>query len=45
MTAVNFQTELDQLKGVLHSFAYKLTKNQEDSNDLYQETAYRALVN
>ncbi len=45
MTTLNFQTELSQLKIVLHRFAYKLTNNQEDSKDLYQETAYRALVN
>lgn len=45
MATVNFQSELYRLKGVLHSFAYKLTKNQEDSKDLYQETAYRALMN
>lgn len=45
MATTNFNAELDQLKGVLHSFAYKLTKNSEDSKDLYQETAYKALVN
>lgn len=45
MATVNFQSELYQLKNVLHGFAYKLTRNQDDSKDLYQETAYRALVN
>lgn len=45
MATVNFQSELYQLKNVLHGFAYKLTRNQDDSKDLYQETAYRALMN
>ena len=45
MSTLNFSSEINQLQGVLHSFAYKLTKNSEDSKDLYQETAYRALVN
>ena len=45
MAAVNFQSELYELKNVLHGFAYKLTRNQNDSKDLYQETAYRALRN
>jgi len=45
MTTVNFQSELSELKVALHSFAFKLTKNREDSEDLYQETAYKALVN
>ena len=30
---------------MLHSFAYSLTKNTDDSKDLYQETAYRAMMN
>ncbi len=29
----------------MHSFAYKLTKNVEDSRDLFQETMFRALKN
>lgn len=45
MSTINFSSEIDKLQGVLHSFAYKLTKNTEDSKDLYQETAYRALMN
>lgn len=45
MATINFSREIDKLQSVLHSFAYKLTKNSEDSKDLYQETAYRALVN
>lgn len=45
MSTINFSREIDELQGVLHNFAFKLTKNTEDSKDLYQETAYRALVN
>ena len=45
MASLNFDTELEQMKGILYSFAFKLTKNNEDSKDLYQETAFRALVN
>lgn len=45
MATLNFSSEINKLQGVLYSFAYKLTKNSEDSKDLYQETAYRALVN
>ena len=30
---------------MLRSFALNLTKNKENANDLYQETAYRALTN
>ncbi|MCH2023983.1 MAG: RNA polymerase sigma factor [Saprospiraceae bacterium] len=45
MLSVNFSIELNKLNNVLHNFAFKLTRNQEDSKDLYQETAYRALVN
>jgi len=29
----------------LRSFAYNLTKNDEDAKDLYQETAFRAMTN
>lgn len=45
MSTINFSSEINKLQGVLHNFAFKLTKNNEDSKDLYQETAYRALVN
>ncbi len=33
------------MNSVLNSFAYNLTKNIEDAKDLFQETAYRAMVN
>ncbi|WMX14035.1 MULTISPECIES: RNA polymerase sigma factor [unclassified Aureispira] len=45
MSAINFTQEISNLEGVLNNFAFKLTRNREDSKDLYQETAYRALVN
>ncbi len=45
MTPMEFNTKLNTLTTLLHSFAYKLTKNVEDAKDLYQETAYRALFN
>lgn len=45
MTISEFSSKLDELSGMLHSFAYKLTRNTEDSKDLYQETAYRAISN
>jgi RNA polymerase sigma-70 factor (ECF subfamily) len=45
MTSVEFNTKLDSLNRLLHSFAYNLTKNSEDAKDLYQETTYRALNN
>ncbi len=45
MLALNFNNEITKLQSVLHNFAYKLTKNSEDTKDLFQETAYRAYVN
>jgi RNA polymerase sigma-70 factor, ECF subfamily len=45
MTTVEFSSSLNQMSSLLHSFAYNLTKNIEDSKDLFQETAYRALSN
>jgi len=45
MSAVNFTQEISNLENVLNNFAFKLTRNREDAKDLYQETAYRALVN
>jgi RNA polymerase sigma-70 factor (ECF subfamily) len=45
MLALNFNNEINKLQSVLHNFAFKLTKNSEDTKDLFQETAYRAFVN
>jgi RNA polymerase sigma-70 factor (ECF subfamily) len=40
-----FNEQLLKLRTPLRSFAYKLTQNNEDAKDLYQETTYRALSN
>lgn len=45
MTKTDFNRKLDILSPSLKSFAYNLTKNQEEAKDLYQETAYRAITN
>ncbi|MEM8524235.1 MAG: RNA polymerase sigma factor [Bacteroidota bacterium] len=45
MSTLEFDTKFDQMSTLLHSFAYNLTKNQEDAKDLYQETAFRAMTN
>lgn len=45
MSQPEFYNRFDQLSTLLHSFAYNLTKNVEDAKDLFQETAYRAMVN
>ena len=45
MTSMEFNSKLNGLTTLLHSFAYNLTKNMEDAKDLYQETAFRALSN
>ena len=45
MSTVEFSGQINEMANMLQAFAYKLTKNSEDSKDLYQETAYRALTN
>ncbi|MCH2043766.1 MAG: RNA polymerase sigma factor [Saprospiraceae bacterium] len=45
MSTLEFNNKLNELSGLLQAFAYKLTKSVDDSKDLYQETAYRALTN
>lgn len=45
MSQLEFYKKFDQMTSLLHSFAYNLTKNVEESKDLFQETAYRALTN
>jgi len=42
MSVEAFNEELARIKGVLFTFAIRLTKNQEDAKDLIQETALRA---
>lgn len=45
MSTIEFDSKFDHLTSSLNSFAYNLTKNQEDAKDLYQETAFRAMTN
>jgi len=45
MSSIEFSMQFDQLTAVLNSVAYNLTKNREEAQDLYQETAYRAISN
>ncbi len=45
MSTLEFNTKFDLLTIALRSFAYNLTKNDEDAKDLYQETAFRAMTN
>ena len=45
MSTTDFDHQLSSLSGPLHTFAYKLTKNNEEAKDLYQETAFRAISN
>lgn len=42
---MNFRTELIGVQEDLHRFAYKLTTNYEEANDLVQETSLKALDN
>jgi len=45
MSTLEFDSNFYKLNIALRSFAYKLTKNDEDAKDLYQETAFRAMTN
>ena len=45
MSTLEFYNKFSALDSIMHSFAYKLTKNSEDSRDLFQETMFRALKN
>lgn len=45
MSTAEFSGQINEMANMLQAFAYKLTKNSEDSKDLFQETAYRALTN
>ena len=44
MTALEFNHKLLGLKGNLQYFAYSLTSNQEDADDLIQDTFLKAIV-
>lgn len=45
MSTIEFNNKFNTLTSSLNSFAYNLTKNNEDAKDLYQETAFRAMTN
>ena len=45
MSTLEFNNNFNTLTSSLNSFAYNLTKNNEDAKDLYQETAFRAMTN
>ncbi|MFK7933467.1 MAG: RNA polymerase sigma factor [Saprospiraceae bacterium] len=45
MNTLEFNNRFNDMSNLLNAFAYNLTKNSEDSRDLFQETAYRAMVN
>ncbi|TVR42745.1 MAG: RNA polymerase sigma factor [Bacteroidia bacterium] len=45
MTAIEFNTQLVSLRKDLKYFAYTLTSNYEDAQDLVQETFVKALTN
>lgn len=45
MSTIEFNTQFLELESLLKMFAYNLTKNGERANDLYQETAFRAIKN
>ncbi|MEZ5198602.1 MAG: sigma-70 family RNA polymerase sigma factor [Bacteroidales bacterium] len=45
MTAIEFNTQILSLKDNLKYFAYSLTSNHEDANDLIQDTYLKAITN
>ena len=45
MLTIEFNNKFIELESLLRMFAYNLTKNGEKANDLYQETAFRAIKN
>ncbi len=42
MSHLEFTHHFSQFKGVLHSFAVRLTQDESEAQDLVQETAYKA---
>ena len=44
MIAVNFTNNLMSIQSELFNFAYKLTSDREDANDLLQDTSLKALM-
>jgi len=45
MSAINFSKAIVDFSPSLKPFAFKLTQDLEEANDLIQETVYKALVN
>ena len=45
MTAIEFDTQLEQVRKHLVRFAYQLTSDSENANDLIQDTLFKALAN
>lgn len=45
MSATEFYRYIDDVSSPLESFALSLTKDMEDSKDLFQETVFKALKN
>lgn len=45
MSTIEFNNRFNEMSSALNAFAYNLTKNVEDSKDLFQETAFRAITN
>lgn len=45
MSIIEFNHQLFSLNQSLNAFAYKLTKDNDEAKDLYQETAFRAVAN
>ncbi len=45
MSTIEFYNKIDLITGSLNSFALNLTKNKDDAEDLFQETAFRAVSN
>ncbi len=44
-TSINFGSEIQQYESILRPFAFNLTKSREATEDLIQDTFYRALLN
>ncbi len=42
MSHLEFTHHFSQFQNTLHSFAVRLTNNENDAQDLVQETAYKA---
>jgi RNA polymerase sigma-70 factor (ECF subfamily) len=45
MTAIEFDTQLQEVRSHLIRFAYQLTMNSENARDLLQDTCFKALAN